>query len=287
MAWIRAIVEACTLNSDRAEIYFDELSWLIIKYYWNQTIFFDLSQGPSSIQQLVAEAIKSYKASFGSQPVHFTKVEDRINIDIDAVSNYLNKDVSWRFPQVDGKRFDFYELDRKKKKLTVRRPDLLKEYNHILFELINFKWTQILENFNSSPRIAKKVKGTAEERVKRGNLAPFKELLTLENPELISFVTDKAIPVADLSIDHVIPWSYMYSDDLWNLVYIEKAQNSSKNDRIPDEWVIDKLEQRNIKLLELMNRPQNLSSKNRQHRADLQEAIERNFVRRYWIDYKG
>ena len=47
----------------------------------------------------------------------------------------------------------------------------------------------------------------------------------------------------DLSIDHVIPWSYLFSDDLWNLVYVKKSENSSKSNRIPPEEMIIKLEQ--------------------------------------------
>jgi hypothetical protein len=44
--WIRSIVETCVLNPDQPVIHFDELSSKIFGYYWNQTIFFDLEQGP-------------------------------------------------------------------------------------------------------------------------------------------------------------------------------------------------------------------------------------------------
>ena len=38
----------------------------------------------------------------------------------------------------------------------------------------------------------------------------------------------------DISIDHFIPWSYIASDELWNLHPTTKAINSSKNNNLPD-----------------------------------------------------
>ena len=50
----------------------------------------------------------------------------------------------------------------------------------------------------------------------------------------------------------MLPWSYLYSDDLWNLVYVDKSRNSSKSNRIPDETQIEKLEVRNRRLFGLV-----------------------------------
>ena len=56
------------------------------------------------------------------------------------------------------------------------------------------------------------------------------------------FITGDKI-ADDESIDHVIPWSYLYSDDLWSLVLVKKGANSSKSNNIPEEDLIKKLEQ--------------------------------------------
>ena len=37
-----------------------------------------------------------------------------------------------------------------------------------------------------------------------------------------------------LSIDHFVPWSYVASDELWNLIPTEKNINSSKSNNLPD-----------------------------------------------------
>ena len=37
-----------------------------------------------------------------------------------------------------------------------------------------------------------------------------------------------------ISIDHFVPWSYVASDELWNLIPTEKSINSSKSNNLPD-----------------------------------------------------
>ena len=37
-----------------------------------------------------------------------------------------------------------------------------------------------------------------------------------------------------LSIDHFVPWSYVASDELWNLIPTAKSINSSKSNNLPD-----------------------------------------------------
>ena len=86
----------------------------------------------------------------------------------------------------------------------------------------------------------------------------------------------------ELSIDHVIPWSYLYSDDLWNLVYVKKSENSIKSNRLPSEAMIEKLEKRNKRLLALLDQ-----NKKDKHSEELEFAIEKDLVRNFWIGCKG
>jgi hypothetical protein len=130
------------------------------------------------------------------------------------ISTILKQDVSWRFQKLGNQNFRFYDLDRENRTISVRDPGLLKDYSDVLFELINYRWTQKLEDFNSTPRISQKVRRTDRETIKRKNLTPFRKYLDKENPRRKCFITDKPIEKRKISIDHVIPWSYFYSDDL-------------------------------------------------------------------------
>lgn len=80
-------------------------------------------------------------------------------------------------------------------------------------------------------------------------------------------------------IDHVIPWSYLYDDNLWNLVFTHRGCNSSKSNIIPSKETIKRLENRNIRLLNI------LKDKGIGDKAvyDLENAIEGNLVKKFWI----
>ena len=289
MSWIRSIVEICEKQKKRT-IHFDELSPLIFKYYWNQSIFFNLQQGPNlnkkpKIQQLVEEKIKEYRTKNETQnPITFIKVEDKVKIPVKQISTVLKQDVCKRFLILDKKVFNTYKYDLEKRTINILKPELINEYSDILYQLINYRWTQKLEDTDGSPRISKKVRGVDRENTpKRKTLKPFHEFLDVENPSKRCFITGDTIPKDELSVDHVIPWSYMYSNDLWNLVYVHSSRNSSKNNRLPHEDMINRLEIRNKKLLKLL-RGNSVKSK---HVVELGISIEKDYVKRYWTGFKG
>ena len=288
MVWIRSLVETCVLELSLKTIHFDNLSKKIFGYYWNQTIYFDLEQSPNpqkrpEIYQRVVEEIGRYRSKFGYQPQWFSRVESRVNIPVKNISSVLAKDVCWRFPKVGRKTYNLYDLDKKNRTITLENPSLLVDYSKVLFDLINYRWTQKLEEFNHSPRISKKVRGTDREDIKRSPLTKYKKYLDLENPEHVCFHTGEKIKDENLSIDHVLPWSYLFSDDLWNLVYVDRSYNSSKGNQIPSEDTIQKLESRNLNLMELVN-SKGISDKNIE---ELQLSITDGLVKKFWVGCQG
>ena len=288
MVWIRSIVETCVLEPSLKEIHFDQLSQKIFGYYWNQTIYFDLEQSPNpnkrpEIYQIVVEEINRYRSQHGHQPRWFSRIENKVDVPIRKISSVLTKDVCWRFPKVGGKTYDLYQLSKTNRTISVHQPHLIRDYSKILFDLINYRWTQKLEEFNHSPRISKKVRGTDREDIKRSPLTKYKKYLDLENPEHICFHTGQTIEDKNLSIDHVIPWSYLFSDDLWNLVYVDRSYNSSKGNQIPSDETINKLESRNITLLAKL-KSQGMFDK---QVDELQLSVSEGLVKKFWVGCQG
>jgi 5-methylcytosine-specific restriction endonuclease McrA len=287
MVWIRSIVETCVLDPNVQEIQFDHLSKLIFGYYWNQTIYFDLEQSPNPLKrpviyQIVKEEISEYRHKNGKQPVWFSGAENSVSIPVSKISTILSKDVCWRFPKVGKENFDLYDLDIKSRTIILHRTDLIREYANVLFDVINYRWTQKLEEFNHSPRISQKVRGTDRENIRRKSLAKFRKYLDLENPDHVCFHTGRKIKYENLSIDHVLPWSYLFSDNLWNLVYVDKSFNSSKGNIIPKEETIEKLENRNIHLLKSME----IEFPNTKVTDELNLSIETDLIRKSWVGCK-
>ena len=96
--------------------------------------------------------------------------------------------------------------------------------------------------------------------------------------------------IRDSSIDHVIPWSYLFEDNLWNLVYVHKSCNSSKSNAIPKDVEIRNLERRNNKLLEILSAKGYYTDgkvSGKKIAEDLKFAIENNLVHKFWIGCKG
>ena len=47
MSWARALVELCVKDPKKHLIEFKDIGKLMFQYYWDQTIFFNLEQGPN------------------------------------------------------------------------------------------------------------------------------------------------------------------------------------------------------------------------------------------------
>lgn len=285
MGWGKSIIECCFEDESNQLISFNRIAKKMFKYYWNQTIFFDLQQGsnpnkPPVFISYVKSKINEYQEKYGHQPIEFERVENKIDLDIKFLNRLLSENVSHRFLKVSGKDYNLYELDRKNKTIVITNPSILKEYSDILFEIINYRWVQILETYNTSPRISKKIKVTDRGGIKRKSLEKFKKYLSLT--ETNCFVCEKALK-DDISIDHMIPFSFMFSDDLWNLVYAHKSCNSSKSNKIVDEIQIEKLELRNKKLLNILKK----KGINDKQYSELKFSIENNLLRKFWISFKG
>ena len=58
----------------------------------------------------------------------------------------------------------------------------------------------------------------------------FGKFIKMENPDMKCFISGEKIEIGELSIDHVIPWSYIYSDDLWNLVFVSKSKKAFRKE---------------------------------------------------------
>lgn len=287
MAWGKALVEISTKNKGNQRIEFKEIAETIFKYYWNQTIYFDLIQGsnlskpPEFITEIKNQINLYYKRNNTKKPIHFERVKD-IELNYDKLIQILKQDVSWRFLKLENKIIPLYKYHKGNDFLILKEQSILSDYSDVLFEVINFRWTQILENFNSSPRIAKKVRILDFDTIKRNSLAKYKDYLDEYNKQRTCFICGNEIKNESPSIDHVIPWSFLFSDDLWNLVYTHQSCNSRKSNIIPTEEDITRLEKRNKELYKILTP----KYETRKDVKELELAINKDYVKKFWINCK-
>ena len=187
LAWGRALLELIIELEDVNEVntlYFEDISKKMLKYYWNQLYFFHLKQGPAKKPVIIQETEKCIEFVSNKRqsniPIWFDQAEMYLKEDqyfyqklIKRIAIKLTHDVSWRFKIINGETLNIYELDKDKKEVYFSRDAILdlKEYAFVLSQLLNYKWAQLLEKFNSSPKIALKVKGISETKIRRINFS--------------------------------------------------------------------------------------------------------------------
>ncbi len=57
--------------------------------------------------------------------------------------------------------------------------------------------------------------------------------IVMSSVEINDIYTNLPLEIADVSIDHFIPWSFVLHDKQWNLTPVSRSINSSKSDRLP------------------------------------------------------
>ena len=94
------------------------------------------------------------------------------------------------------------------------------------------KWLQ-----NHNPEVPGLVYKLAPMDEKMRKLAGVRRLWEgiLELHEVRDVFTGKAVLPKQYDIDHFIPWSFVMSDELWNLMPMDSSLNASKSNRLP-QW---------------------------------------------------
>ena len=304
MVWAKAILDLAIEDPNRTTILLDDISEKVISYYWNLHIFFDpegrtLQQGsnsskPPAVLQYVLGLISDYKlAHIAYKPCFYEKLSksDRkqLSVQPELISSMLRKDVRHRFLNLNDNTFNIYNFEKDDDNLIFSSGfcEQLCDYQDVLHESILFRWTQILEDFNrSTPRIAAKVKIKQGLGRKGGSLKKFHSWLLLENPNKTCSVCDTPISNdKDLSVDHVIPWSFLYSDDIWNLSFIHKTCNSHKSNTPPSQKAVKAQEERNNRLYHLISLNHEELMNNKIFK-ELDFAINENLLRKMWAIYR-
>ncbi len=297
-AWGRGLVEYIYSleESDIEEITVipqSKIAENMIKYYWNQTFFFGLSQGRNpEIVTVVKEMIHKYKKEVNSYPQTWDKVEVFFKSDQEYFTRIINRilrnakvNVCPRFLRVKSEIIPLYEIDKNEKALLMKRDVVIitKEYASVLTKLFNYKWAQLLERFNTAPNISKKVIAATDRKIKRESLTKYRNLLLsfYEKNEIRDFYTGEIIDKNDVHIDHVIPWSFVFENEIWNLVVTKSTTNLEKSNRAPSENDIERLQKRNIELAE------RLKYINPSEAEKVKYAVENNIVKKLYINLKG
>lgn len=299
LAFAKALLECIEqeeyeAQSDDIVLYQYNIVQHIMKYYWNQVAFFELSQGPSSVLETRIKEIKDefYSHTNLKYLVWYDKVDQflkrrpmRFERQVKKFITIFHKGVAGKFKVNRNDKLELFEMDLKFKLLRFETEhiQMLKDNMKTLDTMIAFQWAKLLEEYNKAPNLIKKVLGSYEDKIRRPNLVKFRNIL-LQYDHLegaTDFYTGEHLELDDISLEHAIPFHFIYSVDIWNLIITSKETAKERRGTLPSEEEIERLDVRNKRLFEA------LKETKRTARFELERAIEENLLKRYYIDVKG
>ena len=130
---------------------------------------------------------------------------------------------------VDGKGLN------KRIRVNENWKSFLKQNAAIIKDWIYYNKVQFLQERNPGvPDIINKIIPETHDDRKLKNVGNLWKIYSdLTGNPLVDIYSNEIIPNNELSIDHFIPRSYISNDELWNLVPMKKALNSSKSNKLP------------------------------------------------------
>lgn len=137
----------------------------------------------------------------------------------------------------------FYEYDDDAQVLTLR-PEafaFLRRNHAVLSKAVLAEWAKFLERINPSlPMLVAKIE---RDEATRGQLAGYRRLYLRHWCHC--FYCGDRLERGHIHVDHLIPWSYLFDDNAWNLVLACQDCNLKKGGSLPQEEFRDDLIERN------------------------------------------
>ena len=263
-ALARALVDLCAdrdAGSARPrEIQYGELAEQFLRYYWRQECVFHIRQNFQGRPE--ANVIKAIRDRWGSK---------RIRDDFDRLDGKDKEEVCGQilleaFGSARGRkgvvvpRFQrikvgpcteeiqmFYKWDDDEKRITVHEGafSFFRRYHQILRRAAVHGWAKYLERTNGGlPGLIAKVERVGGLSARdAARMREAKQALYRNGVEC--FYCRCRLDRKAMQLDHVIPWSFIFDDPLWNLVPACAACTGRKSNSLPGSDAYERLVMRN------------------------------------------
>jgi hypothetical protein len=122
--------------------------------------------------------------------------------------------------------------------------EFMLKYKPEIEQLNYYAWAKFLEKVNADDALNRVLGKLELSTPRRSDLSMYRKILALEFEGNTCFYCGKKISSA-AHVDHVIPWSFVKSDHLWNFVLACPACNSKKKDKLPSKENLSRVIVRN------------------------------------------
>jgi hypothetical protein len=254
-------------TQSKLQVELDFLAIRFAKYYWDMYYRFRLRQSHTPLDVNIHKFFKDTDENLLRPPT----LEDLANkkhqeLRRNVIKNSIKPEVLGKL----NKDLGLYEIVKGKNHIIFEQDivEFFQKFRGILNPAINYVLTKYLERINFSPRIAEKVRGI-----------PTRDHLTAKEKEKLLKFHDNACfyysrVVETYHIDHVIPFDYLFSTELFNSVLACASCNSQKLNRLPTEAIFARVLVR--------NRDKKLNLPN-----DYDQEWYQNLYRKCLVEYHG
>jgi CRISPR/Cas system Type II protein with McrA/HNH and RuvC-like nuclease domain len=231
---IKSILENLYNVNEGLELTYDVLFASFAKIYWNLVGHHNLNQinmtGKKSEVQRVLLSIKEKENILDN--LVFDRLKTELQIEI--ITKVKRKGKLNVMGAIYGDTCStIYDFDNKKEYIRLNPSyfSFMQRFQRILTYLTNYHLALFLEKFNEqgdTTNLLMKVENVS----KRSSLNEFYFLLSSYYNEKCFYCGSKIKRKEGAHVDHFIPWSFIQSDQLWNLVISCRSCNLSKSDKL-------------------------------------------------------
>ena len=200
----------------------------------------------SSVETLVFDYLKKCPHMAGI-PLDSVASKDREAFQKDVEKVFSKYVIGAFYEDTEGM---IYGFSKKTKKLWLNKTsyDFLTQNKELLDQVNYYRWLKEVEKMlKEAGQHRENLSTILEEITKRNDLTPYKEKLMLLAENRECFYCGKKLS-KNPHLDHVIPWSFLKTDSLWNFVFACPHCNESKSNKIPTEEFLTRLIERNNEL---------------------------------------
>ena len=242
---------------------YGELAARFLRYYWHQECVFHIRQHHHKEKE--AAVIKAIRDNAGGDADAARGNFDALGDDyVQAATRDIQRDV---FGSARSKKSNvvpkfqkvkiggcaqivpaFYTFDSEGGTLTIGAAAcrfLAANYS-VLLDAVTLRWARYLERANGGlPGLIAKIEA-ARARPFRNSAFIRSAADAVYKREKKCFYCHCRLKRKDVEMDHVIPWSFLFDDQLWNLVPACGGCNGRKGGSLPDRHTYGMLERRNV-----------------------------------------
>jgi hypothetical protein len=256
-ALLRALADRGKLGPRGNSIPLDWLAERFLTYYWPLTVHFRVRQATDPtrdpvVMRFIRGEIFDLRLSSNTRLSHYIQkygVRYKMLLQSCTEAGGCFDEVVPRFHNLRGGGLTpsvLYTYSKDELKLENGVIDFLSGHHRTLELLALGSWVEFTEQFTFAPRLYEKIAGVEPER-RHERYRGF--LSEIQGGKCFYCQEQHDTP---RHVDHVIPWSFVLEDRIWNLVLACRACNSAKSDRTPDDDALRRLVERNRAIIASM-----------------------------------